>query len=116
MGGNDATDAFFELISSEIETHLAEDPPRPLSHWMLISDDKGITVCQLDDNTEGMAVDSVLSSHVQGGASAAAFLTARSDSVLAQVLVAQPRNSDLRRAVLRRESGGLSLGPWEPVL
>lgn len=63
-----------------------------------------------------MAVDSVLGSHIDRGASAAAFLTAREDFVLAQVLISSPRNSDLRRASLSNLAEGRRLGPWVPEL
>jgi hypothetical protein len=116
MGGIDTADALYELIAEELESRLAIEPPRPLNHWMLISDAKGITICRLDDDTEGMAVDSVLASHVEGGASAAAFITAHTGFVLAQVLLAEPRNSDLRRAPLKEDSGKLRVGSWAPAI
>lgn len=116
MNGLDATDAFFELIAREIGPRLAAAAPAPLTHWMIISDVDGIVVCRLDDETEGMPVDSVLASHIDGGANAAAFLTAREGSVLVQVLIAEPRNSDLRRASLTEVSGEPQLGSWVPEL
>jgi hypothetical protein len=116
MSGVDATDAFYELVARELEPRLGTESPLPLSHWMLITDAEGTTICRLDDDTEGMAVDSVLASHIERGASAAAFITARDGFVLTQVLLADPRNSDLRRASLEENSGGLQLGPWMPVL
>jgi hypothetical protein len=114
--GVEATDAFFELISAEIGPRLAADPPSPMSHWMIIRDAHGITTCQLDDETEGMDVERVLGSHIDRGASAAAFATAREDFVLAEVLIASPRNSDLRRASLVIRSGEAQIGPWVPEL
>jgi hypothetical protein len=82
----------------------------------IISDAHGITTRQLDDDTEGMAVDSILGSHINRGATAAAFLTARADWVLARALLAAPRNSGLRRASLITVSGETQLGPWLPEL
>jgi hypothetical protein len=116
VNGLDATNAFFDVIASEIAPRISVEPPAPLSHWMIISDADGVTACRLDDDTKGMAVDSVLASHIEGGATAAAFLTAQRDFVLAQVLIAEPRNSDLRRASLTEVSGELQLGPWVPEL
>lgn len=116
MNGPQEMDAFFELIAAEIAPRLAADPPTPLSHWMIVSDAQGVVTCRLDDETEGMGVDSILGSHIDGGASAAAFLTARPDFVLAQALIAAPRNSDLRRASLASPSGDIRLGPWMPEL
>lgn len=116
VNGLQKTDAFFELIAAEIAPRLAADPPTPLSHWMIISDAQGVTTCRLDAETEGMEVDAILRSHIDGGAYAAAFLTARSDFVLAQVLISAPRNSDLRRASLAGLSGEARLSPWVPEL
>lgn len=116
MGGLAATNAFYELIAQELEPRLAAEPPRPLNHWMLISDAEGTTICRLDDETEGMEVDSILASHIERGASAAAFITARDEFVLAQVLLRDPRNSDIRRASLKEQSGELRLGQWSPAL
>lgn len=115
MRGIDATNIFYELITRELEPRLAAEPPQPLNHWMLISDAEGTTMCRLDDDTGGMAVDSILASHVESGASAAAFITARTGFVLAQVLIADPRNSDLRRAPLDDDSGEIRLGSWTPA-
>jgi len=98
----EATDAFYEVVAVEMAPRLAAEPPDPLSHWMILSDANGLVVCRLDD--------------VSGGASAAAFLTARQGFVLAQVLIAEPRNSDLRRASLAYVGGELQLGPWAPQL
>lgn len=116
MSGLDATNAFYELITAEIAPRLAAEPPAPMSHWMVISDADRVTVCRLDDDTEGMAADSVLASHICGGATGAALLTARQGFVLAEVLIAEPRNSDLRRASRTDVSGQLQLGPWVPEL
>lgn len=116
MGGANSTDAFFNLIAAEVAPELANGAVPSLSHWMVVSDAAGVIVCRLDDETEGMAVDSVLAGHIDNGASAAAFLTVQDDSVLAQVLIAEPRNSDLRRAPLDRDSGELQIGSWRPEL
>jgi hypothetical protein len=116
VNGIEETDSFYELIAEEIAPRLAVDPPEPVSHWMIIRDAEGVTTCRLDDETEGMGVDSVLRSHIDGGAFAAAFLTARPDFVLAQVLISTPRNSDLRRASLTSLSGEARLGSWVPEL
>jgi hypothetical protein len=114
VNGLDATNAFFELISSEIAPRLTAEASAQLSHWMIVSDAEGVVVCRLDDDTEGMPADSVLASHVSEGATAAAFLTVRDGFVLAQALIREPRNSDLRRALLTDVSGELQLGPWIP--
>lgn len=116
MNGLQETDVFYELIAAEIAPRLAADPPAPLSHWMIVSDAQGVITCRLDDETEEMGVDSILRAHIDGGALAAAFLTARPEFVLAQVLIAAPRNSDLRRASLASLSGDIRLGPWVPEL
>ena len=72
MNGLDATDRFFDVIAAELAPKLSAEPLPLLSHWMIISDAQGVTICRLDDETEGMAIDSVLASHIDGGATAAA--------------------------------------------
>lgn len=112
MNGLDATDRFFDVIAAELAPKLSAESLPLRSHWMIISDAQGVTTCRLDDETEGMAIDSVLASHIDGGAAAAAFVTVHKQSVLAQTLTTEPRNSDLRRAPLINVSGELQLGPW----
>lgn len=116
MNGLDATDQFFDVIAAELAQKLSAESLPSLSHWMIISDAQGVTTCRLDDETEGMAIDSVLASHIDGGATAAAFVTVHKQSVLAQTLTAEPRNSDLRRASLADAADELQLGPWVPEL
>jgi hypothetical protein len=113
----EATDAFYERVTEEIELALAGALPRSLAHWMVIEGADGIpTTCRLDDETAGMEVDEVLASHLSRGERAAAFVTVRGPFVLAQVLIAKPRNSDVRRASLTESSDGTRLGAWEGML
>jgi len=116
VNGLDATDRFFDVIAAELTPKLSAEAIPLLSHWMIISDAQGVTSCRLDDETEGMAIDSVLASHIDGGATAAAFVTVHNKSVLAQTLTTEPRNSELRRASLTDVADELKLGPWVPEL
>lgn len=52
MNGSGATDAFFELIAAEIPPKLALEALPSSSHWMVVSDAAGTTVCRLDDDTK----------------------------------------------------------------
>lgn len=116
MSGVESTDAFYELLSERLPAYLADDPPAPLRKWMLISDSRGVTACRLDGLTEDMAVDSVLAKHLANGAEAAAFITIRDEVLWAQVLLGEPRNSEIRQTTLVKKEGALALGPWASLL
>lgn len=116
MAGIADTDAFYAVVRSQIEPLLGSVLPLPLGHWMILVDERGTpTVCALDEDTEPMAVEEVLASHMDRGEAAAAFVTARETFVMAQVLVASPRNSDTRRAEITEGPKGLVIGPWFSV-
>ncbi len=83
----------------------------------MILEEGRITICRLDVDTEGMADDSILTFHVDGGADADAFVTPTGDHLVAEVLFAEPRQSDLRRAPRTVSSDGDSvLGSWESLV
>ncbi len=116
MAKAERTDEFFDQIAGELASRLESEPARPLNHFLVIREAERITVCRMNDDTEGIAVDSILGFHIDGGADAAAFVTPSQDQVVVQILLAKPRDSDIRRASLTQLSGKSSLGSWESLV
>lgn len=116
MNGNEATDAFYELLAREMAPRLDERDTDVRSHWILIRDGRGVEACRLHEETGEIAVQAVLARHLAGGAEAAAYMRVDAASISAEVLIAEPRNSDLRRAAITPGPEGLSIGPWTPEL
>jgi hypothetical protein len=86
-----------------------------IQHWILVADDLGVELADLNPNSS--PPHELLSSLVDMGARAAAYVTyvpAAPERVLAQILTADPRNSDVRQArVVRDAAAPVELGPWE---
>lgn len=105
--------SFYEVVSRAIEPEIQDAPaPKELpTHWIVILDEEGVAVKKVD-SVRG----EVLTTLVNNGADGAAFVTRAIDPrevILADVLVAMPRNSDVRRAYVNRSSSGAMLDPWE---
>lgn len=118
---------FYDLVGEQILPLLESEGigAEKLCHWMLIVDDRGLTVTRVEDDTHGMDVSAVQASHLAEGASSSAFVThvpheaapGTRRQLLAQVLLSEPvRDSDVQRAYLSGEDGNLSLGDWEPTV
>jgi hypothetical protein len=82
------------------------------AHWLMVSRSGSL---ELSDVDETEPID-LLQSAVAQGADAAAYLTHTvgfGEQILAYVLIAEPRNSDLRRSAVLRQDDEIALGPWE---
>lgn len=109
-------DSFYEVVSQAIEPEIQDLlGPRELpAHWIVILDEEGVAVTRSD-----AVGGQVLAALIDSGAHGAAFVSLASDSrevVVADVLVAMPRNSDVRRAYVKRTDPRAVLGPWEHIV
>jgi hypothetical protein len=116
MGPERAIDAFFARLRVALSSEIGPPDQGSPRHWIVLEDDIGTTVCELDRDTGHMAVAEVLGSHVDSGARSAAFVTVRGSMVMADALVAEPRDSDTRQADLRPAAGRIELGPWQGLI
>ena len=95
------------VIISEIEGRTRVVP------FILMEDRLGIAVA--DVARSPMAPDAIVSAFIRHGATGAAYVSyiwSRAE-VLAQVVVANPVRSDLRRAYVTRRLERVELGTWE---
>ncbi len=109
-------DDFFDQIAIEFVSRLRSSSSDRPGHFLVILDGDRLTAISLESDTEGMAVDSILGFHVDGGADAAAFVTPTPDYLVAQVLFSDPRHFDLRRTPLGRPGKERSPRSWESIL
>lgn len=108
-------EAVFDLIAQMIVPELDADSSVDSRHWVLVRDANGTEFSPIDDDTT-LPVHEILNSLLRGGANAAAYVTHRRpvpERVVAQVVVANPLNSDTRRADVVRTGGSARLEHWE---
>ncbi len=108
-------DSFFDVVGREVVSELEEfDFDRAETrHWVVIQDPVGVKLSSLED---AKPAHELLESFVEHGVEGAAYVTyvpGEPETVLAQVLVARPRNSDVRKATVTRNAGSVTLQPWE---
>jgi hypothetical protein len=109
--------SFYEVVSKAIKPEI-QDTPAPSAlpaHWIVVLDEQGVAATRIDEVVESQ----VLAALIDNGAQGAAFVTQAIDSretIMADVLVATPRNSDVRRAYVRRTDSGAELGHWEHLV
>jgi hypothetical protein len=115
MASDERVDEFYDQIAREVPLRVESEPDQALDHFLVIREAERITICRMKDDTEGTGVDSILAFHIEGGADAAAFVTRRQDQVVGQILLGKPSDSDIRRALLTKANGRLSLGSWESL-
>ncbi len=68
---------------------------------------------------EEAGVGAGLAARLDAGASGAAYVThvpRPREHLLAEALVSEPRNSDIRRADIARTADGAELGPWQHIV
>lgn len=109
--------SFYEVVSKTIEPEIqdAPDPSVLPAHWIVVLDERGVAATR----TDKVVGSQVLAAHIDNGAQGAAFVTQAIDSreaIMADVLVAMPRNSDVRRAYVRRTDAGAELGRWQHLV
>jgi hypothetical protein len=107
-------DRFFQLVADELAAVLAEADPASveLRHWILVDDTEGVAITEVGEDA---VPHEALAGLCDRGASGAAYVTynPKAEVVVAQVLVTEPRNFDIRRARTRRAADGVSLDEWE---
>jgi hypothetical protein len=108
--------SFYEVVSRTIKPEIqdARAPKELPAHWIVILDEEGVAVTRADS-----VGGQVLTALVDNGAHGAAFVTQAIDSrevIMADVLVAMPRNSDVRRAYVKRTGSGATLEHWEHMV
>jgi hypothetical protein len=112
--------AFYEAISERIRDELqqAPEPGSAVEHWIVVQSASGVDLLPADIG-ENRAISSLLSAQLEQGASGAAFVAhvpAPREHLIADALVFEPRNSDIRRADVSRSASGVELRPWEPMV
>lgn len=108
-------DAFYALVADRMSAALADESTEKAEQWLVMRDQGGVE-CSPRDTAEAPAATEVLRSLIDAGADGAALVThvdGPGEHLLAYVLMADPRNSDLRRAEIVRRGSTLRLGPWE---
>jgi hypothetical protein len=110
-------DSFLDALSDKLWSALNELDPsgQEITHWIVVDDAVGVDAAGVDDEPNA---HEVLAGLIDGGAEAAAYATYNraAGTMVVSVLVADPRNSDIRRASVSRAGERLIIGPWEYVL
>jgi hypothetical protein len=106
--------SFFDLVAEQLLDELVALDPAVLEikHWVVVEDSVGVAVSIVGDEPQA---HEILAALIDGGAKGAAYVTynPEADIVVANVLVAALRNSDIRRANVEGTGRTISLGPWE---
>ncbi len=107
--------AFFDIVGQEVLRELEAIDPNGAGkrHWVVIQDALGVKLSSLE---RAKPPHELLDSFMEHGVEGAAYVTyvpGAPETVLAQVLVATPRNSDVRTAAVTRTTESVTLQPWE---
>lgn len=114
-------DHFFKEVATQSLGELSEiqESANSPAHWIVIGDHIGVERSRLPDDGGEIDVGSVLDSHLSNGCYAAAFVVHVSGQIeylIAQVLIAEPRSFDVRRANIYRDDDGTRLGTWQYLI
>lgn len=114
-------DRFFKEVATQSLRELSEiqESANSPAHWIVIGDRIGVERSRLPEVGGEIDVGSVLDSHLSNGCYAAAFVVHVSGHVeylIAQVLIAEPRSFDIRRADIFRDNDGTRLGAWQYLI
>jgi len=108
------------LVSDELGRELTRTgiPATSPTYWLVVRDATGVVTSQIDppddDGTNPMHDLYDRDPTIEGIATVSLVRPHGREELLASVIVRDPENSDLRRAVLRVDSGGaVTVGPWE---
>jgi hypothetical protein len=110
-------DDVLSLLEPELSRELAgapslDSPPR---HWIAsVEEEGGIRLAE--PTSDARPHGEILASLVDEGAAGAAYVShfaAEPERVLADVLVASPRNTDIRQALIERDGESMRIGAWE---
>lgn len=108
---------FLDRLHEPLVSELAELDPTvsAVRVWVAVEDDFGLEAVDVADSP--LHAHELLAALVDGGASAAAYLTYVSEAperVEARVLTRTPRDSDVRWTYVQRAPGGeVELSEWE---
>jgi hypothetical protein len=110
-------DVFFDVVSREVAKQLDKIDPDSSTptHWVAIEDKKGVELSSIESGEP----HELLRSFMEQGVYAAAYVThvpGAAEHILAYVVVAEPRNSDVRRSPVVRNGRSVALGPWGPTV
>jgi len=107
-------DSLFDLVAEQLAAALAEldSADLEIKHWVVVDDEIGVAISAVDDEPQA---HEIVANLIDGGAAGAAYATYNPEAelVVATALVADPRNSDIRRSRAVRAGQTISLGPWE---
>src|ERR687891_466226 len=103
------------LVETEVTAMLRGTLPKSANrHWIILVDDVGVEAADVREDSP--PPHGLLASLVDAGAHGAAYVThlrEHPERIVAQLLTANPRNSDVRMASVRRTSASVRLGKWE---
>ncbi len=107
-------DLFFDLVAEHLSSELddLDSADIEIKHWVVVEDDLGVAISVVGDEPHP---HEILGTLIDGDAAGAAYITYNpgAEIVVANALVADPRNSDIRRAHVVRDGEMISLEPWE---
>jgi len=114
-------DSFFEDVAAQSISELdrGSENAESRAHWIVIRDSLGVERSRVSGKEGEIDVGEVLASHLANGCDAAAFVvhvSGDSEYLMAQALIADPREFDVRRAEVYRGDAGIRLGPWRHVI
>ncbi len=113
-------DAFYEAVAEQIRGEIQRAPETDASvkHWIVTQTGSKIEHSP-ERGGEEAGVGVGLAARLDAGASGAAYVThvpRPREHLLAEALVSEPRNSDIRRADIARTADGAELGPWQHIV
>jgi hypothetical protein len=107
-------DSLFDLVAEQLSSALDEldSADLEIKHWVVVDDEVGVEISAVDDESKA---HEIVANLIDEGAAGAAYATYNpaAELVVATALVADPRNSDIRRARAVRAGQTISLEPWE---
>ena len=113
-------DAFLLGVANEVASMLQSLEPtgRGVRHWLVVEDGTGLASADVGESE--FTPSDLLAVLIERGVNSAAYVTYLPDDserVLAQVLVADPPDSDIRQATVHRTADGLiRIGRWEYIV
>jgi hypothetical protein len=114
---DDSVDAMFSRLRACTQEKLSsgQGPNKAPAYWMSVWDDKGFDCSE----TDGVLALPRLAE--AGGLIACASVTyfkekSGTEAVVAYVIGREPRNSDIRRAAIKRDPSGPSIGDWKYIV
>lgn len=109
-----SVDAFLDTVARVLPDELAKTQPESEEprHWIVISDQISTEITEVHESKPHEALRSLIDRGVDGAAYVT-YVARPTERVLAYVLVAAPRDSDIRQAAVLRTGNNIALGRWE---